>query len=358
MKTNLKHLICILSAALLLSSCGEVPENAVSSSGSVDTLNVGNTEKYTVSSGEAYSDVDAAYSAGYKKVGLPGRETLDTAGPDGVYELELETVNKSCDEAWKAKKAEELASLFGTKEETSGMKIKTAKYSAAYMIDSKIKADAVTPLQADEIKSCEITEIDPKTLSALESPLKEAVKITEGYNEKAKAILGDELDSVVFEAVRYIGENASGCGVHIQKAYKNVPILPYTPLAPIESMLEEKNEVYPLNGYCFFNGDVRTVLYHPDNSYKAVRADKLEKIISFKGACDILEENLGEAAHYDFDKVALMYDPRVDTTKGEDFPNISCRPKWYFISFAEDFFSHGMYCFTVDCTDGTIQAAF
>ena len=84
----------------------------------------------------------------------------------------------------------------------------------------------------------------------------------------------------------------------------------------------------------------------------------MEKIISFKGACDLLEENLGDAAHYNFEKVVLMYEPRADCSAGVDLPNIKCRPKWYFMTFSEDFFFNGMNCFTVDCMTGTIEAAF
>ena len=351
-----RKLIAVLAAVMIFTACSDVPDTATVTSSSPDTLMVSSADSLMVESEKAYADMDAAYSAGLKKVGLPDRETVDATAPEGVYELELEIINRSADENWMTEKTKELAPIFGSEEEISKMKIKTAKLSAAYMINSAIKGSAVTPLCSEEITSCEITPLNKKTSGAIDEKSKQAISITEGYNRQAKAILGDQLESIIHEADCYQGNNGTGYGVHIEKAYKNVPILPYTALNPNLEVLDESNELCPLDGYCFFDRQLNTVLYHPDSSYKAVKAEKIDKIISFKGACELLEENLGNAAHYDFDKVALMYDPRVDRTSGEDFPNIRCRPKWYFITFSEDFFSNAMQtCFTVDGLDGTIE---
>ena len=353
-----KHrMILAVMAAALLASCSDSPADTSNANGSVNTLSVANAESLLVESSKAYSDIDAAYSAEYKKVGLPDKETLTAETPEGVFDLELEIINKNCDEEWKTKKGTELEPIFGNTDEIGSMKIKTAKLSAAYMINNSLKAEAVTPLNSDLIKSDEIITLNKKTLTSLDEKMKKAMSTAEEYNEKSKEILGDELDSIVYEANKYNGDDGEGYGVQIEKAYKNVPVLPYTAQHPIESYLDESNELYPLQGYCYFNNDVKAVLYHPENSYKAVKADRLEKIISFKGACDLLEENLGDAAHYNFEKVVLMYEPRADCSGGVDFPNIKCRPKWYFITFSEDFYANCMNCFTVDCIDGTIDAA-
>ena len=70
------------------------------------------------------------------------------------------------------------------------------------MINNSLKAEAVTPLNSDLIKSDEIITLNKKTLTSLDEKMKKAVSTAEEYNEKSKEILGDELDSIVYEANR------------------------------------------------------------------------------------------------------------------------------------------------------------
>ncbi|MEO3155932.1 hypothetical protein ABHC51_11215 [Ruminococcus bicirculans (ex Wegman et al. 2014)] len=86
------------------------------------------------------------------------------------------------------------------------------------------------------------------------------------------------------------------------------------------------------------------------------KAEKIDKMLSFKGACDLLEENLADKIDIQFDDVKLMYEPRGESTEvGESADNICCTPKWYFIiDDKQPTGLHAINYVTVDCVTGEI----
>ena len=81
-------------------------------------------------------------------------------------------------------------------------------------------------------------------------------------------------------------------------------------------------------------------------------------MISFKGACDLLEENLADKIDIQFDDIVLMYEPRgtsVDMDELNEAENIICTPKWYFIiDDKQPTGLHAINYVTVDCVTGEI----
>lgn len=92
------------------------------------------------------------------------------------------------------------------------------------------------------------------------------------------------------------------------------------------------------------------------NAFKVAKAEKIDKMLSFKGACDLLEENLADKIDIQFDDVKLMYEPRGESTEvGESADNICCTPKWFFIiDDKQPTGLHAINYVTVDCVTGEI----
>jgi hypothetical protein len=110
--------------------------------------------------------------------------------------------------------------------------------------------------------------------------------------------------------------------------------------------------------YIDFDSDFNPEYYIGCDAFKIEKAESVDKMISFKGACDILEEQLADNISLEFDDVELMYEPRgTETGSGESAAatNIVCTPKWYFI--IDDKQPNGLHAInyvTVDCITGEI----
>ena len=115
-----------------------------------------------------------------------------------------------------------------------------------------------------------------------------------------------------------------------------------------------------------YNSDYNLNYYVSCDNYTPVKEEPIEKIISFKGACDILEEELASNVSMEFDDVKLWYEPRgtildATTEDGLDGSKTTrCTPKWFFISDNEEDsgLHHAINYVTVDCVTGEIEVFF
>ena len=115
-----------------------------------------------------------------------------------------------------------------------------------------------------------------------------------------------------------------------------------------------------------YDTNLKLYLYYGCNNYIPVKDEPIDKIISFKGACDILEEELASNVSMEFDDVKLWYEPRgtiLDATSEDGFDGSKttrCTPKWYFISDNDDDSNlyHAINYVTVDCVTGEVEVFF
>ncbi|MDE6149279.1 MAG: hypothetical protein K2F81_04185, partial [Ruminococcus sp.] len=115
-----------------------------------------------------------------------------------------------------------------------------------------------------------------------------------------------------------------------------------------------------------YDVNLKLYLYYGCNNYTPVKAEPIDKIISFKSACDILEEELASNVSMEFDDVKLWYEPRgtiLDATTEDGFDGAKttkCTPKWFFISDNEEDSGlwHAINYVTVDCVTGEIEVFF
>lgn len=338
----MKRMIMITLAALMLTGCA----------GSDD----GPAPERLVPAAEIYSDLDSAYSAEYTKFTLPERSLLNIAPPEGVYELELEAINKTEDKEWERQKSAEIREVFGVPAGTPAEVIDAcAVVSGAYYINEERIPGCLTSLNPDAEYETETVTLSPGTLPQLDDTAKEVIRRAEDYAGKARTVFGDDLETRVCEV--YVNRSGSrrGYGVEMQKSYKGVGLLNMHPLHPTPDQLREDDHLHILQTYGDFDGSGDIVFYAAPPSYKAVRAEELERVLSFKAACDILESELAPNSSYEFDNVSLMYEPYMDETKG-DLADLSCRAKWFFMIFSEQSGEHKLQYISVDCKDGAVTA--
>lgn len=295
--------------------------------------------------------IDAAYDTDYSKITLPERETLHITQPEGVYELTLEVINADGNKEWENQKNKELAAVF----DTSGGAEACVVVSGAYYINEKLLQNSASPVNNDPALECEITTLSPLTHKSLDTKLIQVTDNAENYASKVKEITGEELDTYVYDVLEYKCENKTGYGVEMQKSYKGIGVLNMYPLHPTAEQLSETHSLKVLQTYSDFNDDAEVVFYAAPPSYKTANAQAIDKVVSFKGACDILEEKLSENSHYEFDDVVLMYEPYTDLTKG-DLADIECVPKWYFIIYTRSSGENMIRYFSVSLKDGAVEA--
>lgn len=177
----------------------------------------------------------------------------------------------------------------------------------------------------------------------------------ESYASRIKEITGEELDTYVYDVLKYKCENKTGYGVEMQKSYKGIGVLNMYPLHPTAEQLDDTHSLKVLQTYSDFNDDAEVVFYAAPPTYTTANVQAIDKVVSFKGACDILEEKLSDNSHFQFDDVVLMYEPYTDQTKG-DLADIECVPKWFFINYTKSGGENMIRYFSVNLKDGSVEA--
>ena len=149
----------------------------------------------------------------------------------------------------------------------------------------------------------------------------------------------------------------------LQPTYKGVGLQCITPTYSNGDIFEGNNALMTMSFDIRFLYDSTLMLYSfvSCNNYIPVKDEPIDKIISFKGACDILEEELASNVSMEFDDVKLWYEPRgtiLDATTENGFDGtktIKCTPKWFFVMDEEDGGWHGISYITVDCSTGEVE---
>lgn len=171
-------------------------------------------------------------------------------------------------------------------------------------------------------------------------------------------MLGEELDNVVSDGYIITTDSGVGYEIEIQKAYKGIGIQNVFSTNADDTLFVKGNALmtYSMQTYTDLDANFDPEYYIGCNAFKVAKAEKIDKMLSFKGACDLLEENLADKIDIQFDDVKLMYEPRGESTEvGESADNICCTPKWYFIiDDKQPTGLHAINYVTVDCVTGEI----
>ena len=300
-------------AAVVLSACENTPDNIRSNKHSAE---VDSGEAY-VSSENIYDSFDAAFEKEYTKFKLPEKSAVSICKPDGVYDLELAYINAENDMDWLSSKVEELQNALDIKidgkietvEDQAQLqdehnKLKITRFAQPYCC-WEASENGVNSIDAGA-DNMELFYLDRPTAKNADSGLLSAADKAKTLADTFSNVLGEELDNVVSDGY-----------------------------------------IITTDGPEYYIGC---------NAFKVAKAEKIDKMLSFKGACDLLEENLADKIDIQFDDIKLMYEPRGESTEvGESADNICCTPKWYFIiDDKQPTGLHAINYVTVDCVTGEI----
>ncbi len=362
-----KELMPAFFAALLLSACQNTPDNIKSNKHSA---NIDSSEVY-VASDHIYDSFDAAYETDYTKFKLPDKTAVSICDPEGVYEIELSYVNGNIDTDWMSSKIDEFQDALGfsiagkiektddiTVLEDNANKIKIERYSRPYFCwEASESGVNTTNIEADNVQ---LFYLNRPTIEPVESDLSNAADKAKTLADKISGVLGDELDNTISDGYVLKSENDVGYEIEIQKSYKGIGIQNVISTYSDESLFVKGDTLmsYSMQTYVDFDSSFDPQYYIGCDAFKIARSKKIDKMISFKGACDLLEENLADKIDIQFDDIVLMYEPRgteVDMDELNEAENIICTPKWYFIiDDKQPTGLHAINYVTVDCVTGEI----
>lgn len=360
-----KILLPVLLAAVVLSSCENTPDNIRSNKHSAE---VDSGEAY-VSSENIYDSFDAAFEKEYTKFKLPEKSAVSICRSDGVYDLELAYINAENDMDWLSSKVEELQSALDIKidgkietvEDQAQLqdehnKLKITRFAQPYCC-WEASENGVNTADADA-DNMELFYLDRPTSENADSGLLSAADKAKTLADTFSKVLGEELDNVVSDGYIITTDSGVGYEIEIQKAYKGIGIQNVFSTNADDTLFVKGNALmtYSMQTYTDLDANFDPEYYIGCNAFKVAKAEKIDKMLSFKGACDLLEENLADKIDIQFDDVKLMYEPRGESTEvGESADNICCTPKWYFIiDDKQPTGLHAINYVTVDCVTGEI----
>ena len=357
-------LLCLTLAGL--SACSFVSDN---------TAEVEKDLADYTSSTHMLDGVDAAYDTDYSKFTLPDKNALHITQPEGVYALTLEYANKQNSDEWKTERVLKLQEIFGT---DYGSSVNTSNGSAVLGDPDRAcvgigisdayafwewNGETVCPFNRSSLDSIETLTISDKTKKDMPAELLDDIDKSIKLGADVKAAIGEDLDAMAYDAYIFKSRNGTGYGVEMQKAYKGIGILNLQYANMNNTDYDGDNALLnmAMQVYTYFDEKNELLYYRSCDSFKVQEARNIESVVSFKGACDILEKELGDNAKYEFDDVVLMYEPRGKYI-GETFDGnatVKCTPKWYFIKYTIDTNSgqqHQIRFFSVDCETGALEA--
>lgn len=361
---NTKLFITATLTALTLTSCVNTPDSIKSNKHSANT----NSGEIYVEADHIYDSFDAAFETDYSKFKLPEKSDVSICKPNGVYDLELAYINADNDIDWLSEKVTELQSALeidiSGKVETaadiaelkdSHSKISITRYANPYCCwqASETGVSMINSGGAD----IQLFYLDRPTRDKADSDLLSAAEKAVSLANTFSQVLGEELDNSASDGYIIKTENGTGYELEIQKSYKGIGI---------QNLISKYSNATFVKGntlmsasmqtYVNFNSELEPEYYVGCNAFKVAKAEPIDEMISFKGACDLLEENLADKIDIQFDDVKLMYEPRGTELEMTDTPeNITCTPKWYFIiddDQSDDM--HTINYITVDCVSGEI----
>ncbi len=370
---NKKTLLLIIPVSLMISSCADTPDSIKS-----NTHSTSDSTQIEVSDAQGvYSDIDLAYDSSYTKISLPDKESINVQSYDEIDSIELCYINSQLDQEYMTDVVDKLSASFGVLEnvqtqtddyaalrddEKSRVKIEafSRPYVRVELEDSDVcNANNGTVIKnelviLDQLSDEEKDNVDAGVLEASDKALETAQAVGE--------IFGDQLEYQVSDAYILYGEDDDvGYEIEIQKCYNGIAI--QNLVSPSASASPHSDGAVlmsaSMQSYADIDSDGQLLYYIGCDSFTVESITEIEDVITFKGACDILESELSDNVHYDFDSVQLMYEPYgyevVDYSEAPK--NITCTPKWYFIinKIEEESGMHMINYITVDVKTGEIN---
>ena len=350
----------------ILSSCSQTPDNIQG-----NNHNVGlNSENDKVSVEHILDDFDEAFETKYSKFKLPDKSSVIINQPEEICNLQLKFVNSEKDMNWLKEKVYKLTETFNVKSYGDLESIGKTAYILANE-NEQVRVDMFSEpyyyFSKDEIS------LNDMTLEKIEytDRIKEK-NLNKKYNEiidksvdcanKINIEFGGTLTNIPLDLYirNYKGEEFYE--LNLQPTYKGIGVQCITPTYNNEYIENDNIIVSDLfDMRLLYNTNLKLYLYVSCNNYTSSMSEPMDKIISFKGACDILEEELASNVSMKFDDVKLWYEPRSSIgVLEESNKNIKCTPKWFFISDNEEDSGlyHAINYVTVDCVTGEIEVFF
>ncbi len=369
---NKKTLLLIIPVSLMISSCADTPDSIKSNTHSTsDSTHIEASDAQGV-----YSDIDLAYDSAYTKISLPDKESINVQSYDEIDSIELCYINSQLDQEYMTDVVDKLSASFGVLE---NVQTQTDDYTALRDDEkSRVKIEAFSrPYVRVELEDSDICNANNGTviknelvfLDQLSDEEKDNVDagVLEASNkalETAQAvgeIFGDQLEYQVSDAYILYGEDDVGYEIEIQKCYNGIAI--QNLVSPSASASPHSDGAVlmsaSMQSYADIDSDGQLLYYIGCDSFTVESITEIEDVITFKGACDILESELSDNVHYDFDSVQLMFEPYgyevVDYSEAPK--NITCTPKWYFIinKIEDESGMHMINYITVDVKTGEIN---
>ncbi|MGN1114678.1 MAG: hypothetical protein ACI4RC_06100 [Oscillospiraceae bacterium] len=354
----------VLTAVCLLTSCTQTPDNITNNN------HISDEQKNVsyVSVEHILDDFDEAYEQKYTKFSLPKKSSVIINQPEEIDNLELKVINSDNNMAWKQEKVKQLAKILNISTnadvqlKNDSAYIETDKdmvamdfFSTPYyclngdweVLEKSEKAIYLNRMKQDNLDK-KYKEIIDKSVKISD----ETTKVLEGclYNRPADLYIENDNGKKFYE-------------LSMQPYYKGMGIQNIEPTYSNEGDISGDNVVFA-SGFdirLLYNSDLDLYCFVSGENYTPVKSETIDKIISFKSACDILERDLAPNYSVDFDDVKLWYEPRGQMSdesnpydKVGNLP-IKCTPKWYFIVDEESDKFHSISYITVDCVTGDIQ---
>ena len=357
-----------LIALCILSSCSQTPDNIQGNNHNVDL----NSENNKVSVEHILDDFDEAFETKYTKFSLPEKSQVIIYQPEEVCDLELKYVNADKSMDWLKEKVPEVAKVFnvtkGNLTETKDIRysIETDREKIRVSLFSEPNYDLNGDWDPNKIITDQIKYLNRINSESYDNQyyliIDKSVSTANEINIALDGVLVNIPQDLYIK--NYNGEKFYE--LSLQPTYKGIGLQCITPTYSNGDIFEGNNALMTMSFDIRFLYDSTLMLYSfvSCNNYTTVKDEPIDEMISFKGACDILEEELASNVSMEFDDVKLWYEPRgtiLDATTEDGFDGsktTKCTPKWFFISDSADESDHTINYVTVDCVTGEIEVFF
>ena len=361
-----KQLIIIYLISICLSSCSKTPDNIQGNNLNVDL----NSENDKVSVEHILNDFDEAFETKYTKFSLPEKSKVIINQPEEVCNLELKYVNADKDTKWLKQKTSQLAEIFdiknGVMKMTQDFRCSIESDKERISINQFLEPYFCSMYALNHIDLMNIKKIEnlyrintDKLNKKYQAVIDKSVKLS----EQIYSLIGGDIISNPMDLFIMDYNDETYYEISMQPTFKNVGIQCISPIYSNRDIFEGNNALMTmsLNVKFLYDSKLNLHLFISCNGYTPVKSEPIDKMISFKGACDILEEELASNVSMEFDDVKLWYEPRgtiLDATREDGFDGtktIKCTPKWFFVMDEEDGGWHGISYITVDCSTGEVE---
>lgn len=361
----LKKLILLLVTASLLCSCSSTGTEGNGDAKKPDKENISDTQY--VSYLDMLSDFDEAFEQSYTKFKLPEKESVKILQPTGIYNLEIQSFDADLTEQWHKTTAENLAENLGIFDEyeivseEGELSILENNIRTSLHLSSRVYTiwndnnDIENPNSFESVEHIYINRLQNDDMPSV---LVTGIEYFESLSEKCCATTGDMLQPPkCYKAIHYTFKDNEWYRIDLQKSFEGIPIrnMICSKGDILESRKDEVVSEY-FNPYAILAEDGKPIALSVSESYKVLSKEPIDKVISFKSACDLLEKELAPEIDLKFSDVELMYEPVItktnETKQGTEV--VKCTPKWYFMIDNPDDFGDAMYYISVDCATGKI----